>query len=136
MAGRFKQDSAAEGRAAAARQEILDEISRRHEKRPDSDLEETVRQLDAASEPQTAHFTFEGMDDQFGAFAGFTLERETFLESRWLEVWHERDSLWIRVFGGGLVVDAKFPNAPRSLEYPRRRARAVRKCLKGDPRRD
>lgn len=113
MAGRFKRDNTAEEHAAAARREMLDEISRRHEGRPDFDLREMVRQMEAY-EPKSAHFTFEGMDDQFGSFAGFTLKRDTFLESRWLEVWHERDSLWIRVFGGGLVVDAKFPNAQRS----------------------
>ena len=122
-AGRFKRDSVVEEEIAAGLRQVLAEIG---ENRPDVG-DDTLQKL---AEPQSAHFTFEGMDDQFGRFAGFSLTRDTFRESRWVEVWFGKDSLWIRTFGGDLVVNATFPNAPRSLENPRRRARTVRRWLK------
>lgn len=49
-------------------------------------------------------------------FAGFSLWRHEFRESRWLELRVRPDWLWIRTGAGGLVVAADFPNAPTGPE--------------------
>jgi hypothetical protein len=50
-------------------------------------------------------------------FAGFSLWRHDFVESRWLAIPVRPGWLWIRITGAaGLVVAADFPNAPARTE--------------------
>lgn len=69
-----------------------------------SGLRETLLLLDgiegryALVYPQSAQYTFEGMDDVHGesGFAGFSLWRHEFIESRWFDVPPRSAGLWIR----------------------------------------
>ena len=64
---------------------------------------------------EAADFTFDEMNDSARAFAGFTLWRHRFVESRWLHnvplAVAPEDWLWVRVIapGPGLVVVGDFP---------------------------
>lgn len=119
VAGWFKRDRATEQGRAAARRAMMEagEATGYDKLRPELDLGDSPLE---EYERQAAHFTFKEMDDSSGSgfdrpgsgFAGFSLWRHDFIESRWLAIPVRPDWLWIRITGAaGLVVAADFPNA-------------------------
>jgi hypothetical protein len=116
--GVFKRDLKTEQAGAKARRGLVTETDWFRHKVPSVDrgdlpLEEYER--------QAAFFTFEGLEDMVTGtwsndapgYAGFSLWRESFVESDWLELPVAPDWLWIRSNEAALVVVADFPNGPR-----------------------
>lgn len=104
IAGLFKRDREGERIGAAARRGLMGETWYQ-ELRPALDLGEGPLE---GYERQAAHFTFEGMDDPHGSFAGFTLWRHEFIDSEWWDLPVRPEWLWIKTREVQLVVAAEF----------------------------
>jgi hypothetical protein len=110
VAGLLKREREREQSGAEARRLAMVNIKTYREIQPDLDLGDAPLER---YERQAASYTFEGMDDLHGTtgFAGFTLWRHEFVESRWLDMPVCPAWLWITTGADGLIVAADFPGA-------------------------